>query len=134
MKFTFRLVYLALKWLSALTGLTYNEINIVFYYFVVPLVLLLLIDRIFKKYIFFGALVAAWIALLLIVPSFSRFCDCAFDASVVFLNSFGFIGWNYIVASVMMCVVAPIIAFAVLSYLAFPHLFRRRSSTDVNVS
>ena len=126
----FRVVFLALKWISALTGLTYNEINIVVYYFVIPLVLLWLLDRILKKYIFTSILVASWLLLLIFVPNFSRFCDRAFDASVVLLNSFGFLGWNYIVASVMVCVVAPIIAFAILFYFAFPALFRGRKARE----
>lgn len=132
MNFVFHLIYLALRGLSALTGLTYNEINIVFYYFVIPLVLLLLLDRILKKYLFTSILVASWITLLLVVPNFSRFCDRAFDASVVLLNSFGFLGWNYIVASVMVCVVWPLLAFAVLFYFAFPRLFRRKAAADVS--
>ena len=134
MNFLFHLVYLALKQGAAATGLTYNEINIVFYYFVIPLALFALLDRILKKYIFSGLLIASWIVLLLIVPDFGRFCDRAFDASVVLLESFGFLGWNYIVASVMICVVLPMVAFAVLFRFAFPQLFRRRDRAAKNAS
>ncbi len=126
MNFIFRVIYLILKAISATTGLTYNEINIVVYYFIIPLVLLLLVDRIIKKYILSIGFILIWILGLFFIPNFSRFSDRLFDASVVFLNSFGFVGWNYIVASVMVCVVAPTIAFAVLFYFAFPQLFRRR--------
>ena len=134
MNFLFHLVYLALKKFSALTGLTYNEINIIIYYFVIPLALLLLLDRILKKFIFSGILILSWIVLLLFVPDFTRFCNRAFDISVVFLESFGFLGWNYIVASVMICVVLPLVVFAVLFYFAFPQLFRRRNLTEKNAN
>ena len=126
MNFIFRVIYLMLQAVSATTGLTYNEINIVVYYFLIPLPLLLLVDRIIKKYIFSLGFTLLWVMGLFSIPNFSRFSDNLFDASVVFLNSFGFIGWNYIVASVMVCVAAPALTFAVLFYFAFPHLFRRR--------
>ena len=128
MQRTFHIVFLALQGLSAATGLSYNEINIVFYLFGVPLVLLFLADRILKKYVLTPALVISWIALLLWMPNFTGFCNWLFDASVVFLNSFGFVGWNYVVASVMVCVALPVVAFAVLLPFAFPKLFRRRSN------
>lgn len=126
MNIIFHIIYLMLKAISAATGLTYNEINIVVYYFIIPLVLLFLVDRIIKKYIFSPGIILIWILLLFITPDFSRFSDRLFDASVVFLNSFSSVGWNYIVASVMVCVVAPALASAVLFYFAFPQLFRRR--------
>ena len=127
MNTVFRIVYLMLKWTSTITGLSYNEINIVVYYFFLPAILLLLVDRINKRYILTPLLVTIWALLLLSVPNFSRFSDRAFDASVVFLNGFSVIGWNYIVASVMVCVVAPALAFAVLFYYAFPQFFRRHA-------
>ncbi len=126
MNLIFRIIYLMLKAVSAATGLTYNEINIVVYYFIIPLVFSFLFDRIIKKYIFSVGFIFVWILGLFVIPNFSRFSDHLFDASVVFLNSFGFVGWNYIVASVMICVVAPTLIFAVLFYFAFPRLFRRR--------
>lgn len=126
MNIIFRVIYSILKSVSTTTGLTYNEINIVVYYFFVPLILLFLVDRIIKKYIFSVAITLVWALLLLVVSNFSLFSDRVFDDSVVFLKAFSFVGWNYIVASVIVCVVAPMIIFAVLFYFAFPRLFRRR--------
>ena len=130
MNIIFRVIYLMIKSVSTTTGLSYNEINIVVYYFLIPLVLLLLVNRIIKKYIFSPLLVLSGILLLFIIPNFSQFSDRLFDSSVTFLNSFAVIGWNYIVASVMVCVVAPAIAFAILFYFAFPQFFRRRAPAN----
>ena len=126
MNFIFRVIYLMLKSVSTATGLTYNEINIVVYYCLIPLVLLFLVDRIIKKCIFSIGFILIWILFLVFTSNFSLFSDRLFDASVVFLNGFGFVRWNYIAASVIVCVVAPALAFGVLFYFAFPQLFRRR--------
>ena len=126
MKIAFTIVFRILMWLSAVTGLSYNGINILVYYLLIPLVLLVLLDRIIKKFVCTPLLILVWISILFFVGNFSRFSDRAFDASVVFLNSFGFIGWNYVVASVIICVVLPAIAFAITCYFAFPRLFKRK--------
>lgn len=47
---------------------------------------------------------------------FSDRCDWAFDKSVDFLLWFKRIGWNYIVSSVIICVVVPILIYAELIY------------------
>ncbi len=127
MGFIFVIIRDILMRISATTGLSYNEINIVVYYLLIPFVLLFLADRIIKKWLCTPLLILAWALMLLFVGDFSDFSDRAFDASVVFLNSFAFIGWNYIVASVMICVVLPAIAFAILFHFAFPQLLRRKS-------
>ena len=43
-------------------------------------------------------------------------CDWAFQKSVDFLLWFRRIGWNYIVSSVIICVVVPIIIYIELIY------------------
>jgi hypothetical protein len=44
--------------------------------------------------------------------------------SVDFLKSFRFLGWNYVVSSVMICVIFPGIVFLVMLHLAFPTFFK----------
>jgi len=115
----FQIVYLILVWLSDLTGLSYRAINIVVYFIVIPLVYLHLIDNLLKKHylkIGFSILV---LILLLIINDFEVFSDRLFDLSVKFLLWFKVIGWNYTVASVIICVIIPLIAFLVLFYFAY---------------
>ncbi len=54
--------------------------------------------------------------------------------SVDFLLSFQFLGWNYIVSSVLICVVFPAIVLFVMFHYAYPKIFsaiaRRLSSTE----
>jgi hypothetical protein len=120
MGLVFRLVFLLLVWISRLTGLTYKEVNVIGWYLVIPLGFLLLIDRILKlPFLLSGIFVLAWVVLLFVVPNFSRFSDSVFDASVVFLKRFIVLGWDYTAASVIVCVVVPVIVFAVLGYFAF---------------
>lgn len=92
MSIVFRVIYLILKSVSATTGLTYNEINVVVYYFFVPLIPLFLVDRIIKKYTFSIEITLVWTLLLLVVPNFSLFSDRVFDCSVVFLKAFSVVG------------------------------------------
>jgi hypothetical protein len=93
----------------------------------VPLVFFFLLDRILKKHILVPCFIAAWCVLLLWVPSFDAFAEEAFERSVEFLNSFAAVGWNYTVASVLICVVAPGIVFIALLYYAFRNLFGKHT-------
>jgi hypothetical protein len=117
-----------LLWLSKASGLSYNEVNVIAYYFLAPLVFLLLIDRIRGRFIFTPCFIVAWGALLVLVPRFSEFADWVFYRSVDVLDWFSWMGWNYTVASVIICVVLPGVVFLVLLYYAFPKLFGRHTS------
>jgi hypothetical protein len=115
----FQIVYLLLVWLSEVTGLSYRATNIVVYFIIIPFVYLLLADKLLKKHylkIGFSILV---LILLLIIKDFEVFSSQLFDLSVKFLLWFQIIGWNYTVASVIICVVIPLIAFLVLIYFAY---------------
>ena len=57
------------------------------------------------------------IVALFIINDFSSFSDDLFDRSVDFLNWFEIIGWNYIQASVIICVFLPVLIYFVLRYL-----------------
>ena len=128
MNVIFILVYALLTWISSVTGLTYHEINIVAYYFVLPALLLFLVDKIIqKRYLCSITFLAAWLLLLLFTPNFSDFSDRAFTASMDFLKSFSVIGINYVTASVLICVILPAVAFVLLLRRAFPARFSRRA-------
>jgi hypothetical protein len=115
----FNLVVALLFWLSDITGLSYKAINIVVYFIFTPFIFLHLIDRLIKKHylkIVFSILV---VILLVIIKDFEKFSKNLFDFCVRFLQWFKIIGWNYTVASVIICLIVPFIAFIVLFYFAY---------------
>jgi hypothetical protein len=125
MNLVFRIVADSLNWIASVTGLTYNEINIIAYYVVLPFIYVALVDRILKKHSLKVAYVIACVALILLIKDFRAFSDVLFKYSVDFLLLFGHVGLNYVAASVVICVVLPAVVFAVLSLFAFPSLRRR---------
>ncbi len=96
------------------TGLSYNEINIIIYYVIIPFSFAVLIDIYFSKHaakIFFFALM---LIAGFIIQDFSKFSDWLFSISVNFLNIFSFIGINYITSSVIICVFLVIMIYIFL--------------------
>lgn len=127
MDFIFNIVALMLELIAQLTGFTYKEINIIAYYLLLPLVYMALIDRIIGKHVLKVLYVAGWVAVLCLVGNFSVFSNKVFDASVGFLLWFSHVGLNYTGASVVICVVLPLIVFVVLLLFAFPSLRKKVS-------
>ena len=98
--------------------LTYNEINIIVYYSIIPMTWCIMLYVIIKTPVF----TPIWVALCLIVylvkrKEFSSWCDRFFMKSVDFLESFHPIGWNYTKASVIICVIVPIAIYIILAAL-----------------
>lgn len=118
----FIIVYGLLMLASQVTGLTYNEVNIVTYYILIPFVYVALADKIWGKnvlkvlYIFLIAIT------LYLIPNFAVFSDWLFDESVKFLLFFRVIGWSYVVSSVLICVIFPGILFLFMLHRAYPKL------------
>ena len=52
MRSLFQHVYEVLKLISEITGFTYNEVNIIAYYILLPFLYIALADKIIKKHIF----------------------------------------------------------------------------------
>ncbi|MBK9575783.1 MAG: hypothetical protein IPK50_21665 [Fibrobacterota bacterium] len=129
----FQIVYLLLVYGARVTGLTYNEINIVVYYMIIPMIYLAMIDKIVGRHLFKPAL-AVLILLVIFLTDFAKFSDGLFDLSVKFLLLFNVVGWNYTVASVIICVVVPIQVFAVLFYFSYwptaKSYFVKRNAAD----
>lgn len=134
MNTAFQIVYSLLKWLAEITGFTYNEVNIIAYYIVLPLAYVVLADRILKMHVLKILYVFCIAVNLIIIKDFTVFSDWLFQKSVDFLLSFEFAGWNYIVSSVLICVVFPAIVFAVMFHFAYPKfvptIFRHLSPRD----
>jgi hypothetical protein len=118
----FNLVADWLRWIAAVSGLTYNEINIVVYYIVLPFVYVALVDRILRRHILKVGYVLFWVVLLCVIRDFRGFSDWLFQRSVEFLLLFGRFGLNYVAASVVVCVVLPGLVFTALCLWAFPSL------------
>lgn len=116
LKLIFRIVAVTLWWIGRLTGLTYNEINVIVYYFVIPYSWLLMLDAIFRFH--YCAIIGGVFYFLfwLAIKNFRSFCDDVFDLSERFLNSFNKYGSNYTASSVWICVALPIVIYGVLIY------------------
>ena len=134
MNTTFQIVYSLLKWIAEVTGFTYNEVNIIAYYIILPFAYVILADRILKKHILKIFYVVGVSVCLLFIKDFTTFSDWLFRRSVDFLVSFHFLGWNYVVSSVLICVVFPAVVFVAMFHLAYPGFFpsiiRHLSSSD----
>lgn len=99
------------------TGLTYNEVNIIVYYLLIPLSWMVMIDYITMLPFLTPMYIIAWGIFLWKDPvKFRDRCDWTFDKSVNFLLYFKKIGWNYIVSSVIICVVVPALIYVELIF------------------
>ena len=117
MTYIFSLVAIFLNLIAKATRSTYNEINIVVYYFIIPFTWLILIDNIFQFHYFKIGFVIFCLGFFFACKDFKKFSDWLFDKSVSFLNYFNRIGSNYIFSSVVICVVLPIFVYTILIWL-----------------
>lgn len=103
--------------IAKFTGLTYNEVNIIVYYILIPLSWTAMIDYITMQPLLTPLFLTGWgIFLWKDHMSFRGRCDWIFMKSVDFLLCFKKIGWNYVVSSVIICVVVPILIYVELIY------------------
>jgi hypothetical protein len=113
----FKLVAESLAFIGEKTGLTYNEINIIVYYFLIPFSWLALLDVIFHFHNFKLAFAIFTLGFIVGCRNFKSYSDWLFDRSVTFLNYFTKFGSNYISSSVWICVSLPIAIYVILFYL-----------------
>ncbi|WP_055446408.1 hypothetical protein [Lacinutrix mariniflava] len=119
MKKLFEITYEILMFLSRVTSFSYKEINIIVWFLLIPLSWAFLIDKIYKfNYIKIISIITIAITLLFI-KDFTLFSNWLFDISADFLRSFDFIGSNYVMSSVIICVLIPIVIYFVLIKKAF---------------
>jgi len=123
MNTAFQIVHDLLLKLSGLTGFTYNEVNIIAYYLILPFAYVALADKILKIHVLKILYAFTLLSCLLAIKDFRKFSDWLFNASVDFLLAFQVIGWNYVVSSVLICVVFPGIVFLVMFHFAYPRFF-----------
>jgi hypothetical protein len=113
----FNIVANSLKFIGSKTGLTYNEINIIVYYFGIPFSWLCLLDLLFNFHYFKIAFAIFTLGFIVGCRDFKTYSDLLFKKSVSFLNYFNKFGSNYIVSSVWICVSLPIAIYAILLFL-----------------
>ena len=111
----FVLVRDALVFFSQVTGRTYVEINIIAYFILIPCSWLVMLDMILgtrggQTFIF----LLAWLCFLSLRKDFRIFSEWLFRKSVDFLLFFDRIGSNYVVSSVFICVVLPMLIYGAL--------------------
>lgn len=116
----FYIVAGVLNYFSDLTGLTYEEVNIIVYFFVIPFTWFVLIDIIFKRHI--GKFLFLYLSLfslsfLITNNLFTSFSFWLFSESVKFLSSFTFLGLDYTIMSVIVCVFLVILVYALLVFI-----------------
>ena len=117
-KHIFAVVASLLVWVGRKTGLTYNEVNILVYYLLIPLSWTIMFDCAVKKPCTTAALAFTWLGIFIATRhTFSEWCDWAFQDSVDFLNWFNRWGGNYVLNSVIICVLGPLVVYGVLIYL-----------------
>ena len=113
----FRIVALSLNVIAKLTGRTYREVNILVYYFMVPLSWLIMLDQIFGFHYFKISFLLVCFGFYLGCRDFKSYSDWLFEKSVVFLNLFNKMGSNYVSSSVWICVGLPLLIYLALGYL-----------------
>lgn len=95
--------------------LTYNEVNILVYYLLIPLSWAAIVDYKTGYPVLSILLLLLWSCIFWGTRGrFSLFCDVSFRISQLFLLRFRCIGWNYIVSSVIICVLVPILIYIML--------------------
>ena len=114
----FRKVADALIYGASAMDITYNEINIIVYYLLIPLTWTIMLDFYIGTPIMTYALAFIWIGIK--IGTWGRFrewSDWAFMRSVDFLNYFNRWGGNYVLNSVIICVLLPVLIYAGLILL-----------------
>jgi hypothetical protein len=114
----FRKVADVLIYGASVMDITYNEINIIVYYLLIPLTWTIMLDFYIGTPITTYTLIFIWIGIK--IGTWGRFrewSDWAFMCSVDFLNYFNRWGGNYVLNSVVICVFVPILVYVELILL-----------------
>ena len=105
----------ALALIAKVSNRTYVEINIIAYFILIPSSWLALLDGILGTWgILTFVYVFAWLWWLFLRRDFRNLADRLFQKSVDFLLFFNRFGSNYILSSVLICVVLPLLVYGAL--------------------
>ena len=98
----FGMVAASLNILAKLIGMTYNEINIIVYYLIIPLSWCMMLDYIIGLPITTPIWILLWIYIIWSKRKFFKdWCDAAFKLSVDFLLKFKRIGWKGVIVALI---------------------------------
>ena len=107
-----------LEWIAKKTHRTYNEINIIVYYFIIPLTWTLMIDYVFSLPLIISIAYSLFCIIVVVrCKSFKKFSDWLFVKSADFIEYFG----DYFLFSVVICVLIPLLIYIGLIFMSFQH-------------
>ena len=99
-------------------GITYNEINILVYYLLIPLTWTIMVDLLIGMPLTTIAMLCVWAGICIGTwGRFTEWCDWAFMRSVDLLNYFNRWGGNYVLNSVVICVAVLVLIYVGLVIL-----------------
>ncbi len=110
----FNFVANSLSFIGRSTRLSYNQVNIVVYYFIIPFSWLCLLDVFFNFHYLKITVSIFTIGFIVGCRNFNSYSDWLFYKSLIFLNYFNKYGSSYVKSSVLICVFLPIIVYAIL--------------------
>lgn len=119
MEILFGIVYWQLYLFAMITGISYQEANILVYYVLIPYSYIVLIDKIFNFHYLKITFAVFLIITVSLLSNLHTFCNNLFDKSVIFLLWFEKINLPYTEASVFICVFGVMLIFAVLVWLNY---------------
>lgn len=119
MEILFGIVYWQLYLFAMITGISYQEANILVYYVLIPYSYIVLIDKIFNFHYLKITLAVFLIITVSSLGNLHTFCNNLFDKSVIFLLWFEKINLPYIEASVFVCVFGVLLIYALLFWLNY---------------
>lgn len=97
-------------------GVTYNEINILVYFFVIPFSWAVMLDAIFKFHYLKIFFILMSFGFYLGCRDFEKYSNWLFQKSVDFLNYFNSITSSYVSSSVWICVALPLVIYGLLGW------------------
>ncbi len=115
--FSFFLVVKILLRSAEITKLSYNQINIILYFFVIPFAYLSILDYILHIYYLKLAAFFTILGFFIGCRDFRAYSDWLFSQSVKFLQYFKRFGLSYESASIWICIVLPIALFFLLYWM-----------------
>lgn len=112
----FVLVRDALLFMSKVTGRTYVEVNIILYFILIPCSWLVMLEiMVGTRGVITFLFLLAWLLFLSFRRDFRKLSESLFSRSVDFLLFFDRFGSNYVVSSVLICVVLPMLIYGALA-------------------
>jgi hypothetical protein len=119
MEILFSIVYGQLHILAYITGISYQEANILVYYILIPYSYLVLVDKIFDFHYLKTAFAIFLMFTIPLLGNLHTFCDELFEKSADFLLSFEKINLSYTEASVFICVFGVLFIYGLLFWLNY---------------